>query len=160
MENFKPIETQEEFEEVLKPRLARAQETARKKAFEEFQTQLNEANGYKEQVTTLSKTLEEQNGKIEALTAQLGEANATAKAFETKAIRTQAILDHGLPVEFADRLKGETAEEIEQDAVTLSGLLKTTNKSYIGLPRANTDKPPVDKKEAGFNELLEKLKGN
>ncbi len=160
MAEFKAIETQEEFEELLKPRLARATETARKKAFEEFQNQLDEANGFREKCVTLESSLNEKDETIKTLQAQLDESNTTAKKYEVKAMRTQAIVDNKLPMEFIDRLQGETAEEIQADAENLAELLKTNNRSYINLPSANNDdKIITDSKERGFNELLNKLKG-
>ncbi len=160
MSEFKVITTQEEFEEMIKPRLARANETARKKALEEVAPQLEEAQGWKDKVAELETTIEGTNGKIRELEAQLADAQATAKNFEIDALKARIVMENKLPVEFTDRLRGETAEELQADAETLSGLLQSSNRNYKDLPLANNDdKKVVDAKEAGFTQLLDELKG-
>jgi len=47
------------------------------------------------------------------------EAEQKAKAAELAVLRRDAIASTGLPAAFADRLKGETLEEMEADAKTL-----------------------------------------
>ena len=60
-----------------------------------------------------AKQAEELDGKVKALQAEL-----------LKAYRTKAALQAGLPEELADRLTGETEEDIRKDAELLAGLTK------------------------------------
>ena len=160
MSEFKAIETQEQFEELLKPRLARERETARKKAFEELQPQIEEANSLKSQIATLEESAKQNGETIKGLQAQLAEAQETAKTYETKALRTQVVVDNKLPIEFAERLQGTTAEELQQDAENLAHLLASSNRNFKGLPRANADdKVPADPKEKAYHDLLNNLRG-
>ncbi len=57
-----------------------------------------------------------------ALTKERDDLTAKSKAYEIAALRVKAATEKGLPLELADRLKGETEEELLKDAEALAGI--------------------------------------
>ena len=62
------------------------------------------------------KRKEAEMTELQKLTAQLEKANAELKAAQLADMRRTAAVEVGLPLVFADRLKGETPEELAEDA--------------------------------------------
>jgi hypothetical protein len=65
------------------------------------------------------KRKEAEMTEMQKLQAQLEKANADLKATRLSDLRRQAAIDAGLPLAFADRLKGETPDELKDDAKKL-----------------------------------------
>jgi len=57
-----------------------------------------------------------------ALTKERDDLTAKNKAYEIAALRVKAATEKGLPLELADRLRGETEEELLKDAEALAGI--------------------------------------
>lgn len=57
-----------------------------------------------------------------ALTKERNDLTAKNKAYEIAALRVKAATEKGLPLELADRLRGETEEELLKDAEALAGI--------------------------------------
>ncbi len=62
------------------------------------------------------KRKEAEMTELQKLTAQLEKANAELKQAQIHSLRRETAEKVGLPLVFADRLKGETPEELEADA--------------------------------------------
>ncbi|MGV1048239.1 MAG: hypothetical protein ACOYD4_06920 [Solirubrobacterales bacterium] len=134
--------TQEEFDAKVKDRIERATEKARREA-------------EKEKSEAEAKALEEQ-GKYqqlyEAEKAKAEKAQQERQELERAGWRKDATAKHKLPAQWAERLRGETAEEIDADAAELA---KTMPKP--GAPSINAtenDRPPANiKTEANRKEF-------
>ena len=145
MADFTPINSQEELDRILAPRLQRERENAVKpfKDYDQIKADLEKAN----------KTLGERDATITELTGQL-------KSTRTDLAKTRIAFAKGLPPEFAERLRGETDEEIGKDA---DGLLTLISAQHHGAePARRTD--PVDSGRklgglsvAGMQELINNL---
>lgn len=112
---FKAIETQEDFDAAIKARLDRNTKTVTdevKKSYEGYISP-DEAKKLTEQVDTLTKQLTEKDTSIADLTAK-------NKAYETASVKARIAHEKGLPFELADRLSGETEEDIAADAEKLA----------------------------------------
>lgn len=112
---FKAIETQEDFDAAIKARLDRNTKTVTdevKKSYEGYISP-DEAKKLTEQVDTLTKQLTEKDTSIADLTAK-------NKAYETASVKARICHEKGLPFELADRLSGETEEDIAADAEKLA----------------------------------------
>ena len=112
---FKAIETQEDFDAAIKARLDRNTKTVTdevKKSYEGYISP-DEAKKLTEQVDTLTKQLTEKDTSIADLTAK-------NKAYETASVKARIAHEKGLPFELADRLSGETEEDIAADAESLA----------------------------------------
>jgi hypothetical protein len=73
----------------------------------------DEAKKLTDQVDTLTKQLTEKDTAITDLTAK-------NKAYETASVKARIAHEKGLPYELAERLSGETEEDIAADAEKLS----------------------------------------
>ena len=112
---FKAIETQEEFDAAIKARLDRNTKTVTdevKKSFEGYLSP-DEAKKLTEQVNALTAQLTERDGSIADLTAK-------NKQYETASVKARIAHEKGLPFELAERLSGETEQDIAADAEKLA----------------------------------------
>lgn len=144
MTEFKPINTQEEFNEAIRERLAR--ETAKYSDYED----IKKKNGEYEQ--KISGFAEEKAG-LEKMVAELTSKN---KAYETNSVKMRTALEMGLPTELAERLAGDTEEDIKKDAKKLADLFKANAKPEPMANREeNNDRNQTD---VAFKEMLKNLK--
>lgn len=118
---FKAIETQEEFDAAIKARLDRNTKTVTdevKKGYEgylspdEVKKLTAQTEGLRQQVNTLTAQLTEKDTAITDLTAK-------NKAYETASVKARIAHEKGLPYELAERLSGETEQDIAADAEKL-----------------------------------------
>ena len=112
---FKAIETQEDFDAAIKARLDRNTKTVTdevKKSYEGYISP-EDAKKLTDQVDALTKQLTEKDTSIADLTAK-------NKAYETASVKARIAHEKGLPFELAERLSGETEEDIAADAETLA----------------------------------------
>lgn len=135
MADFKPIETQEQFDAMIKGRLEQAERSFIEKYgnSEELKTQLETSAG---QIAELTKQLEEANKKIESSRAEMDGLNAKVLKYETDSVKTRVAHEEGLPYEMAARLAGDNEEAIRTDAKELAKMMK-----------ANASVPPPFKPE-------------
>ncbi len=150
---FTPIESQEQFDAMVKERVERAKKSAAK----EFETQLKDLDSIKEQLTSKDE-------EITALKAKIGDFESEKKTSEEsinsmqkelselklKALKTQIAMDNNLPTDMADRIKGDDEEAMRADAQKLA--------SYVNrkvAPSFKTEEVPSDPAEAGFREMAQ-----
>ena len=125
MGEFKTIETQEEFDKIIQKRL----EQKEREVSERFKDYLSPEE--------VAKLKSEFDGKIKAANDSLkaerdksiehskvvSELENRAKSAETKWLKGKVAMEKGIPFELADRLIGETEEELLKDAESVSSLL-------------------------------------
>lgn len=112
---FKAIETQEELDAIIKARLDRNTKTVTdevKKSYEGYISP-DEVKKLNDQITSLTAQLTERDGSIADLTAK-------NKQYETASVKARIAHEKGLPFELAERLSGETEEDIAADAEKLA----------------------------------------
>lgn len=156
---FTPIETQEQFDAMVKERVERAKKSTAK----EFETQLKDLEGIKEQLTS-------KDSEIEALKAKISDFESEKKANEEsyqgmqkelselklKALKTR--IAHELHVgAFADDLKGDDEESIRESAKEYAEKAEATHKenSKPVMPNYVPEEVPTDPAEAGFREMAQ-----
>ena len=127
MSEFKVIETQEQFDAAIATRLERDRKTYAK----QFEADLRE-KGWKspEEIEDLTKDL---NGQIGDLNGQIGKLQAAAAdtekliaakdeeiakgtKYRSDLEKTRIVIGMGLPMEEAEKLRGENADEWKADA--------------------------------------------
>lgn len=130
---FKPIETQEALDAIIKDRLGRE----RKKGTEataELQQRLDASIAENE-------ALKAESAKSQKIAQENAELKAKVKKYETDSVKTRVSLEMGIPAELATRLMGETEEEIKADAeIFVKSLPKPTRTA----PQRSTERTPVD----------------
>lgn len=158
---FKAIETQEDFDAAIKARLDRNTKTVTdevKKSFEgyispdEAKKLTAQTEGLRQQVNTLTAQLTEKDTAITDLTAK-------NKAYETASVKARIAHEKGLPFELADRLSGETEEDIAADADKLSQFVSAGKPAApLYTPAVNTG--AANPTDAAYRSMLGELSGN
>ena len=115
MSEFKTIETQEEFDAIIKSRLDRNTKSVTDEVRKSYEGYISpdEAKKLNDQITSLTTQLTERDGTITDLTAK-------NKAYETASVKARIAHEKGLPYELAERLSGETEQDIAADAEKLA----------------------------------------
>lgn len=138
---FTPIETQEDFDKAIKGRLDRQEKAIRGEYadYEDLKNQISgfaaTEQGYKDQIAQLEK-----------------EKNLNAAS----AIRLKKAYEYRIPMEMADRLRGDTEEDIDADAKALAKMIGRKGPT----PPLRNNEPPVEKdaKRAALRGMLAKMK--
>lgn len=133
MADFQPINTQEEFDAAIASRLSREREKAVRPYADYDQI--------KNDLGTAQTTLAERDATIADLTSQL-------QSTRTDLAKTRIALQKELPAELAERLHGETEEELRQDA---DSLLKLFGSRKVGEPGRSTEKERTGGKTGKFS---------
>lgn len=164
MSEFKVIETQEQFDEQIKERLARARESERKaieekyKDYEELRTK---AESLTAQVDDLTKSLGDATASLEEFKTnaqssdeRIAELEATIAKNERDSVKTKVAYKYGIPYEFAGRLSGETEEAIEEDAKNIAKYMV----SSPGAVKKDPEPAPLDGVAEAFYKKNPNLK--
>lgn len=152
-EEFKAINTQEEFDAAIKSRLDRERKTIEGKYsdYESLKTQIaaltKEKGDLEQKAADEKKTIQD----------QLDAANAKAKKLELDSIRTKVAIEKKLPLDLRTRLAGETEEEIKADADNLAKLFSAEQRRNLPGFSAGTPEPE-DKNDAAYKEMLQGFK--
>ena len=119
MADFKPIETQEELDGIIKDRLARNTKSVTDEVTKKFEVYMSPDD--------YSKKEKEYTDRINVLTSQntekdnsIAELTAKNKAYETASVKAKIAHEKGIPFELAGKLAGETEEDIRADADVLA----------------------------------------
>lgn len=169
MEENKIIETegktftQEEVNTLIKERLDRAEKKWQEKysnyySSDDLASKTEELNN---KIVELGNSLNVANDKANADSEEIAKRDQTiadleakAKKYETDSVKIRIALDNGLPYELANKLNGETEEELIKDAQKMASFLKPTN----SMPMRNTDSVETDGVMAAFRKLNPNLK--
>ncbi len=161
MSDFKPINSQEELDAVIKDRLAR--ESKKYADYDELKKGASEKD---EKIKTLEAQLKEQSGAVAKYAEQLKGAEekdkelealkGQVKSHEINSLKYKIAHEEGLPYELSSRLSGEDEETIKKDAKALKAVLGNTTP-----PAPNVSREPageVDTRRAALKTVLDGLK--
>ena len=135
MSEFKPINTQEDFDAAIRDRLER--ERGKYADYESL----------KAQVTTLT-------GERDTARKDLDAANAKIKTYETNSVKMRIAQEKGIPAEMALRLAGETEEDIAKDADSMAQIFRA---SKGAAPLFDNSKPVGDENDAALRKMLQDM---
>lgn len=156
-EEFKVIETQEQFDEAVKSRVERERKkyAGWQEKAEAYDTVKKERDDFEAANKELTAAI---NGddKNPGYKKQLDEMTSKVKSYERKELKMKVAKANGIPVELADRISGETEEEMSDDAKTLSKIFKM-NRPEQRMP--STEPSGADSKKAAMKTMLDNLKG-
>ena len=157
----KAITTQEELDAVIKDRLTRERESAAKR-YDGWMSP-DDLEKLKEEHAKEVKALQDAAAASEKKIKEKDAAIAEGAKYKTDLEKTRIALAAGLDVKYADRLRGENADEWKQDAKELA---KDFAQSHSGPPLGNPDpvpspnaKPEIIAKKK-FSEWLDKFNSN
>lgn len=140
-EEFKVIETQEDFDKAIQKRIARAE----REAAEKYQNYLSQEQveelkkEYENKIQHAEESLKDAEEKIAGHDQIVADLTTRATTAEGKLLKNRIANESGVPYELADRLVGNNEEELKADAEKLA--------SFLG-PKAA---PPLRTSEAGAN---------
>ena len=137
MPEFEAITTQEEFDQRIGERLKRERETVSKK----YEGYLSPEDVQKKYEGYLSPE-------------EAAEKDKKIKGYETNSAKMRIAHEHNIPYELAERLTGETEEDLKKDAETMAKFLK--GKSVP--PLKSTEPGGIDGKRAAVAKMLSDLK--
>jgi predicted RNase H-like nuclease (RuvC/YqgF family) len=147
LSDFKIIETQEQFDEIMGKRLGKERDKFQKKLEEAEKTSSSK-------IAELQKNLDEMKKKAEEYAKadeRISELQNKVKASETQSAKLRAVLTNGLDLSAVEFIKGETAEDIEKSAEQLKSLIGVKT----GIPKRETK--PTDSREEAYSLMAKNL---
>lgn len=152
MSDFKPIETQEEFDARLGERLQRERSAFKKKLEEEGWTAPESLAELKAEHEKQIKALQDAAVETEKKLADKDAEIAEGAKYRTDLEKTKIALAAGLKIEYADRIRGNNADEWKADAETLA---KDFAASHVTAPLGSNE--PTITKETQQNAAWKAL---
>ena len=152
-ENFKPIETQEELNNLIASRLERAKESVKR----EYEEKYKDYDAYKSQIEALNNdktTLENQLNELNEKMSTFDALDAKTKKLEAENLKIKIALSEGIPFEMAGRLAGETEEEIKRDAKAMANFISVSKP----MPIKSTEQKQREVGEEAYRKLAEGLR--
>ena len=152
-ENFKPIETQEELNNLITSRLERAKESVKK----EYEETYKDYDAYKSQIEALNNdknSLETQLNELNEKLSTFDALDAKTKKLEAENLKIKIALSEGIPFEMAGRLAGETEEEIKRDAKAMANFISVSKP----MPIKSTEQKQREVGEEAYRKLAEGLR--
>lgn len=152
-EGFKPIETQEELDNIIKDRLKRERDSTQKRyegwiSPEDHQKALDASN----------KAFDDFKKAHESDEQTIADLTAKNKAYETATLKSRIAHEVGLSYEWIDRIGGEDEESIRKDAESLK---KLVGAGAQPIPTKNTEAgEDVDSGKAALRKVLNGIKTN
>lgn len=125
MGEFKTIETQEEFDKMIQKRL----EQKEREVSERFKDYLSPdevaklKSEFDGKIKAANDSLKAERDKFIEHSKVVSELEQRAKSAETKWLKGKVAMEKGIPFALADRLIGDTEEELLKDAESVSSLL-------------------------------------
>ena len=158
MSEFKVIETQEQLDAIIKERLDRAE----KKQAEKYAGYLSPADvdakiaDLNKQIEDLGNSLTGANDKAKTDAEAIAGLEAKVKNYETASVKSRIAHEVGIPYELANKLSGETEEDIRKDAEALKPFVTKTSAPPLRDPEA-PDAGSGDPTRDSMKKLVENL---
>lgn len=158
MADFTPINTQEEFDERIKERIARAE----KKAREEFAGYMSADDvkalkaSHASEIEKLKASHADALKKYEGYDEKFASQQTRIHELETSALKTKIAMAKKLPMDAVDFLQGDDEKSITESAEKLSKLSAPTN---VGFTK-NTETVAGNSTDALYRELAQSFAKN
>ena len=125
MSEFTPITTQEEFDKAIKGRLAQKDRELEEK-FKDYLSpdKVSELKkDYENKLEESKRLVKEAQDKLKENESSVAELKTRAEKAESSILKSKIAYQHKLPMELADRLVGETEEDLNKDAESLASIV-------------------------------------
>lgn len=149
MSDFKPIETQEELDNIIRERLAREREASNKR-YEGFIS----PDDHKKALAEANKSFDDYKKAHEGDAKTIEDLSAKVKTYETASLKSRIAHEVGLGYEWIDRIGGEDEESIRKDAESLKSLV---GNGATLLPTKNMGGGTPDDKDAALRQVLNSI---
>lgn len=151
-EGFKPIETQEELNGIIKDRLERERKSTEKR-FEGWLSPEDHAKA----IEDVNKAFDDFKKAHEGDEQTIKDLRAKNKEYETASLKSRIAHEVGLSYEWISRIGGDDEASIRADAESLKRLV---GNSSTPLPTKSTDTAEPDPKTLGLRSVLNGIKNN
>lgn len=119
---FEPIETQEAFDAAIKSRIERNTKSVTDEVTKKYEGYISPEDANR-QTAELNKQIKDLTAKLGERDSSIADLAAKNKAYETASVKTRIAREYNIPYELADRLSGETEDDIKKDAEKLSAFV-------------------------------------
>lgn len=159
MSEFTAITTQEEFDKAIKGRLAQKDREIEEKFKDYLSPDKVEdlKRDYEKKIEESNKLLKEAQAKLKENETAAAELKARAEKAEHSNLKSRIAYAHKLPMELADRLVGETEEELNKDAESLSSIVGSGNVPPLYTRESNHNNNGTGSSSAAMLNLLSQL---
>lgn len=140
-EEFKMIETQEQLDKIIKDRLERSE----KKYQEKYSGYLSpdevtkKTGELEKQIAEYGKSLNDASEKAKVDAENIASLQAKIKEYETASVKSRIAHEVGIPYELANKLSGETEEDIRKDAESLKPFVAQKTVAPLRNPEAKSE---------------------
>ena len=148
-EGFKPIESQEELDNIIKDRLKRERETTQKR-YEGWVS----PEDHQKAITDANKAFDDYKKAHESDEQTIADLTAKNKKYETASLKSRIAHEVGLSYEWIDRINGEDEKSIREDAESIK---KLVGSGSAPLPTKNPE--AGESYDSGKNALKSVLNG-
>lgn len=148
MDEFKPINTQEELDAVIRSRLERE-----RSKFADYDS-LKTSNADLQKA--LDKARADAQTAAQASAQKIAELEKQNKDYATAAVKTRIAAEFGIPDDIKDRLCGDTEEDIKKDAERLAPLF--ANRKPTPPPLRSTESPETNTVDAAWKQMNDRIK--
>ena len=153
-EEFTPITTQEQLNEVIGKRItevkAKYENYTSPKDLEKIKAD------YDKQIADLHSAAEASAKKYADFDKQLADRDAKIKGYESHSVKTRIAHELGLPYGAADYLKGDDEKSIKESAEAVKAIFGTKKKTA---PLGSDPTDGTNTREAALKKTLSSLKG-
>lgn len=149
MAEFTPITTQADFDAAIADRLRRENDKFSRQ-------QAATAAEYEGKIAQLTQSLDDAAKQAKAAGETVAGLQAQIKNYEARSVKTRIAHEVGIPFELADRLSGETEDDIRKDAEAMKPFLAGKASS----PLASAEPAPSPSKNDPMTEGLRELARN
>ena len=155
MDEFKPIETQDELNEVIKKRLAREKAKFEKEAAE-LKAQVEELTAKTAELTALTEKQASEAENNSGYAEELEALRAKVTGYETAEEKRNILKETGLPEEMYTKLAGDCPDAWRADARKMLGYLRNYSKTP---PLADLYENGENSERAALRSMLDDMKG-
>lgn len=133
MSDFTPIQTQEDFDKAIKSRLAQKDRELAEKYKEYLSPEDAKSlkDEYEKRIEDANKSVKDAQEKLKGFDATVAELTKRAETAETSLLKNKVANEYKLPLELANRLIGNTEDELKKDAESLSGIIKPSGSGTV-----------------------------
>lgn len=159
MSDFKPIETQEQLDGIIKDRLERAERSMTEKyagfiSPDELAGRTQELNN---RITELGNSLNDATEKAKADAEKIASLESRVKNYETASVKSRIAHEVGIPYELANKLSGDTEDDIRKDAEALKPFVTRKETAPLRNPES-PDAGSGDATKDSYRKLVQNLK--
>lgn len=149
MSEFKVIETQEQFDAMVKDRLDRERAKTEKEFKDKLLEKENTITSLQSENASMKSTIEDQVNKDEVIK----NLESEIENFKLSDLKTKTAIEYGLPYSLSSRLQGTTPEELKADAENLSKYVRQSTTP----PLKNLEEGNVDPKTEAYRSFVNNL---